>query len=56
MQSAAKSSQGRLRIAVYSAEQYVKDFLQLPLQSDDFEASFLEVSGLVHTFWLPPAS
>ena len=45
MQSAADTSHGGLRVAVFSAEQYVKDFLQLPLQSNDFDASFLEVSG-----------
>ena len=48
MQSAADTSHGGLRVAVFSAEQYVKDFLQLPLQSNDFSASFLEVSGLLH--------
>ncbi len=48
MQSAAGTCQGRFRVAVFSAEQYVKDFLQLPLQSNHFDASFLEVSGLLH--------
>ena len=48
MQSAASASQGGFRVAVFSAEQYVKDFMQQPLQSNHFDASFLEVSGRLH--------